>query len=97
MCEPEAQRDAGVPDVPASSRPLWLLSRPAPLAATTTTPCYDGPLMLVAGPERIESGWWDGHDVARDYFIARNRDEALFWIYRECRTSGGWYLHGVFA
>jgi protein ImuB len=35
----------------------------------------DGPsqsgLVLEQGPERIESGWWDGRGVARDYYIAR--------------------------
>jgi len=59
-------------------------------------PHHEGPLELLAGPERIESGWWDGGDVARDYFIARMRNEALVWIYRE-RGGGGWYLHGMFA
>ena len=28
-------------------------------------------LVLEQGPERIESGWWDGRGVARDYYIAR--------------------------
>jgi len=27
-------------------------------------PHHDGPLELLVGPERIESGWWDGDDVA---------------------------------
>jgi len=35
----------------------------------------DGPsqcgLVLEHGPERIESGWWDGRGVARDYYVAR--------------------------
>jgi protein ImuB len=60
-------------------------------------PSLEGPLELLAGPERIESGWWDGGDVARDYFVARMQNEALVWIYREWRGAGGWYLHGVFA
>jgi protein ImuB len=28
-------------------------------------------LVLEQGPERIESGWWDGRGVARDYYVAR--------------------------
>ena len=28
-------------------------------------------LELLAGPERIESGWWDGADVQRDYYVAQ--------------------------
>jgi len=77
-------------------RPLWLLESPRPLAEVGSRPHHEGPLELLAGPERIESGWWDGYDVARDYFIARMRNEALVWIYRE-RGGGGWYLHGLFA
>jgi protein ImuB len=78
-------------------RPFWLLGIPRPLAEIGTVPSLDGPLDLLAGPERIESGWWDGEDVARDYFVARMQSEALVWIYRERRGEGGWYLHGVFA
>lgn len=79
------------------ARPFWLLARPRPLREIDAVPHYEGPLELLAGPERIESGWWDGEDVARDYFVARTRNEALVWIYRERRGEGGWYLHGVFA
>lgn len=79
------------------ARPFWLLDRPKPLREIGAVPHYEGPLELLAGPERIESGWWDGEDVARDYFVARTRNEALVWIYRERRGEGGWYLHGVFA
>jgi protein ImuB len=78
-------------------RPFWLLDRPKPLAEIGAVPSFEGPLELLAGPERIESGWWDGGDVARDYFVARMQNEALVWIYREWRGAGGWYLHGVFA
>ncbi|HEY6721846.1 MAG TPA: DNA polymerase Y family protein [Burkholderiales bacterium] len=78
-------------------RPFWLLERPKPLTEIGPVPHYEGPLDLLAGPERIESGWWDGDDVARDYFVARTPGESLVWIYREWRGEGGWYLHGVFA
>jgi len=76
-------------------RPLWLLDRPRPIPEIDERPHHEGPLELLAGPERIESGWWDGGDVARDYFIARMRNEALVWVFRE--RGGGWYLHGLFA
>ena len=48
---------------------------------------------LLAGPERIESGWWDGDDAKRDYFVARLHS-SMVWIYRE---NGEWRLHGFFA
>jgi protein ImuB len=44
--------------------------------------------------ERIESGWWDGNDVGREYFVARNPVQSLLWIYRDVQ---GWYLHGFFS
>jgi protein ImuB len=80
-----------------AGRPLWLLGRPQRLREAADVPCYDGRLTLLTRPERIESGWWDGNDVRRDYFVASNPAEALLWIYRERDTDGGWYLHGFFA
>lgn len=67
-------------------RPLWLLETPRRLA--------EGDFRLLAGPERIESGWWDGDEARRDYYIARGRDGSLAWIYR---AADGWYQHGLFA
>jgi protein ImuB len=80
-------------------RPVWLLEAPLPLPAELQ-PTPQGSLILEQGPERIESGWWDGKDVARDYYIARRvqggRQGARWWIFQERRTKS-WYLHGVFA
>nr|PZN02322.1 MAG: hypothetical protein DIU74_08145 [Pseudomonadota bacterium] len=58
-------------------------------------PHYEGPLKLLMGPERIQSGWWDGAYERRDYFIAQTPARALLWIYRV--AARGWYLHGWFA
>ena len=79
-----------------SSRPLWMLVAPQPLRHIDGMPQHDGPLSLLAGPERIQSGWWDGNDVTRDYYVARNPAQSLFWIYREL-TGPYWYLHGIFG
>jgi protein ImuB len=94
-CEPGDER--GTRNMPPLARPLWLLASPQPLREIGAMPHYQGALALLTGPERIESGWWDGGDVARDYFIACNPAHALLWIYRERRHDGGWYLHGFFA
>jgi protein ImuB len=72
-------------------RPLWLLQQPRAL------PCALSQLQLLEGPERIETGWWDGGEVARDYYIACNRDGSRLWIYRERSAPHAWYWHGVFA
>jgi protein ImuB len=61
-------------------------------------PCHDGVLRFEAGPERIESGWWDGGDVVRDYYVASTRAGVRLWIYREPAGEGvRWLLHGVFG
>ena len=89
---------ACVPTVPP--RPLWLLDLPEPLREVDGRPFRRGPLQLLTGPERIESGWWDAGektgDLRRDYFIAGSQDGTWLWIYRECST-GGWFLHGYFS
>jgi protein ImuB len=79
-------------------RPLWLLATPEPLDQHRGQPRRSGALQLVDGPERIESGWWDGADVTRDYYIARDARGSLLWIYRD-RGSGRtrWFLHGIFG
>ena len=90
----------GSADAPAAAygrRPLWLLPQPRPLSEVAAAPTYDGKLTLLAGPERIESGWWDGHEVMRDYFVAANPSDALLWIYRERNQDARWFLHGFFA
>lgn len=80
-------------------RPLWLYEPPRPLRERNGRPCAaeDGtPLVLVTGPERIESGWWDGADVRRDYFVALDARQRWLWIFRD-RQAAGWYLHGLMA
>jgi len=79
------------------SRPLWLLQQPQLLAARRGRPQYQGALELLSGPERIESGWWDGGDLQRDYYMARNPAGARLWIYRDCTGDRAWFLHGIFG
>lgn len=97
------------PEVATPPRPCWLLPQPQPIDERRGRPHYRGPLLLLAGPERIESGWWDtagegageagvaGGEVRRDYFVALSPDQRWLWIYRELRAPGGWFLHGLFA
>lgn len=83
-------------------RPAWLLPEALPLAEREGLPWLEGrPLQLLSGPERIESGWWDGAPVTRDYFIAQAADGALVWVYRSRLPAvpgeGQWWLQGRFA
>jgi protein ImuB len=92
----------------AALHPTWLLPTPLKLALRDKQPLYHGPLTLVAGPHRVESGWWgQGECALRDYFLARSEHMGLLWIYRdrlmgqgegaESGVAADWYLQGVFA
>jgi len=83
--------------IPAKVRPLLLLQEPRALVSMDGAPQHHGALTLLAGPERIEAGWWDGRLVARDYFVARNPREEVCWIFRDYRLGRRWFLHGYFA
>jgi len=85
--DPSHPRAGGDPE---AERPVWLLNRPRKLVTQEN-------LCLIAGPERIESGWWDGAEMRRDYYVAANGRGETFWIFREHRGEQGWYMHGVFA
>jgi len=103
---PVATARRGTPTAAAAqrlTRPVWLLPQPLALPEQQSRPLLDGrPLQLLAGPERIEAGWWDAAHAARDYFIAQAHDGALVWVYRQrlpqLEPAGeGWYLHGRFG
>lgn len=72
----------------APLRPTWLLHRPVPLR---------GRVRVLAGPERVESGWWDG-DVRRDYYVVETGEGQRAWAFRAAgEAEGGFMLHGWFA
>jgi protein ImuB len=90
------------PSPPHLTRPVWLWPTPQPLKEQRGRPWLEGhPLRLLAGPERVESGWWDDRPALRDYFIAQAHDESLVWVYRSrlalTPEDSGWFLHGRFA
>ncbi|XAH25840.1 DNA polymerase Y family protein [Xylophilus sp. GW821-FHT01B05] len=82
--------------------PPWLLPQPLPLAGQDL-PQYHGPLRLLCGPQRIESGWWCAPEerALRDYFIAESEEAGLLWVFREHPPVGGgagrWFLQGFYA
>lgn len=82
--------------------PTWLLATPQRLSVRQGSPYYHGPLELVAGPQRLESGWLEGVAALRDYFVARSGAAGLVWIYRERQPAtvashSAWFLHGLFG
>jgi protein ImuB len=74
---------------PTVPRPGWLLPQALPL--------LDPTIRIIAGPERIESGWWDGADVRRDYYLIETRSGQRAWAYRSVVGSDALLLHGWFA
>lgn len=90
------------PHLSSILRPTWLLAKPIPLLVRNHRPFYGSPLRMVAGPERVEAGWW-GDTAARDYWIAEGEEHALYWVYRERVVGTGedleprWFLHGLFG
>jgi protein ImuB len=86
-------------------RPLQLWPVPEPIRVLSVVP--DGPPIRIGwggmeygvirswGPERIETGWWRGEDVRRDYYVTATDRGNRFWVFR--RTEDGrWFLHGSF-
>jgi protein ImuB len=85
-------------------RPFWLLPEPQRIPQKDNKPWLRGPVSLLKGPERIEAGWWSGHDVRRDYYIALDNKGSHLWIFQEFKQKHKqqhkehqWYLHGIFA
>lgn len=70
-------------------RPGWLLREPVVLGEAS--------VRILAGPERIESGWWDGGDVRRDYFLIETRSGQRGWAYQIVGSDDGLWLQGWFA
>lgn len=93
-------------------RPTRLYAEPRPLQASTErfqipASRFWVPAMFQAGgrpqkvqqavgPERIESQWWEGRWVRRDYYRIHTESSQRFWIFQEI-GSGRWWLHGDFA
>jgi protein ImuB len=87
-------------------RPALLCSPPLPLRVVSVVPdgppvsfLFEGRTNKVAhwsGPERIESGWWRGPSVRRDYYRVEIESGQRYWLYRQL-ADGKWFLHGEFA
>ena len=94
------------PRIAAGTRPLQLLSPPPRLAVTAIA--FDGPPVRFKyrqhsyhveqtwGPERIETGWWRGPVIRRDYYRVQTMTGHRFWLFRELQHND-WYLHGHFS
>lgn len=97
--------------LPAGRRPIWMPPQPVPLdgpEGEVMAVAPDGPpgrfrlgevlhrVVKAHGPERIETAWWRGPTVRRDYYVVETDSGERFWLFRRLR-DGGWFLHGMFA
>lgn len=85
-------------------RPLWIQRRPLPVEVVALAP--NGPpvrfawqgvqhsLAFTWGPERIETAWWRGRSIRRDYYRVETQAGNRFWLFRQ-RTDGRWFLQGA--
>ena len=89
-----------------SATPLRVMERPVPIRVIALVP--DGPptwlvyrgkeyeIVQACGPQRLETAWWRGPDVRRDYFRVTAETGEQFWVFHGA-TDGQWYLHGMFV
>jgi protein ImuB len=70
-------------------RPTWLLDRPMPLRGPAPR--------ILAGPERMETGWWDGAEACRDYYVVETSLGQHAWAFCQPGEQSGWMLQGWFA
>lgn len=86
-------------------RPTALFPEPRPVEVIAVMP--DGPPAVLfwqgalfdiahsSEPERIESGWWDGEYVCRDYYRVETTSGQWLWVFRRLQDHR-WFWHGEF-
>lgn len=90
------------------AQPTFVFPVPLRLATRGPRPMYQGVLHLLAGPHRIEGGWWDRaidetgvqvtRHAARDYWVALSEHAGVLWVFQtRLEDEAAWFLHGVFA
>ncbi|MCE9630482.1 MAG: DNA polymerase Y family protein [Planctomycetia bacterium] len=105
------RRSAPSRAMPSGRRPIWMPPRPVPLdgpEGEMVAVAPDGPparfrfgdvlhhIVQAYGPERIETAWWRGPTVRRDYYVVETESGERLWVFRRLQ-DGGWFLHGMFA
>lgn len=92
----------------STPQPSFVLAQPLRLSTRNNRPMYQGPLLLLTGPHRVEGGWWhrvmeggvpENRNVVRDYWVALSEHCGVLSIYQErlAKDETAWYLQGSFA
>lgn len=86
-------------------RPIRLFDPPKPIPVHVAQPSgipalcrleeHDEQICQAWGPERIETGWWRGRPIGRDYYRIELAGGSRLWIFRDL-AARGWFLHGAF-
>jgi protein ImuB len=92
-------------DAEPPPRPSRLLRQPRPIQVVALMPQghpqqfsdrgTESRVVRSWGPERIETGWWRGPSLRRDYFRVETEAGMHVWVFRDLR-SRRWFLHGWF-
>ncbi len=97
----------------AQAIPLAVAFGQGPFRREVTSPQLPSRLQLAGvvhaitahwGPERIETGWWHGPSIRRDYYRIETDQGRWWWIFRNLRSRSQsasavrycWMLHGRF-
>jgi protein ImuB len=90
----------------AQPRPTCVKARPVEIVVVSIIP--GGPplrfewqqqshiVVHTWGPERVETGWWRGSDVRREYYVVETTTGQRFWLFRTLDVER-WFLHGTFG
>ncbi len=96
--EPQPPQPTGNCPEPPDNSAIAQPSPPRSFAAAPARIHYQNvwhQVVEAAGPERLESGWWKGPSVRRDYYRIVTDKGCWWWIYRDL-NNGQWQLHGMF-
>ena len=84
-------------------QPAWMLRTPLRLAVHRDMPLYQGPLLLLLGPDRIEGGWWhrakgkpggqsgesaESEGTSQDFNVQRD-----YWVALSAHAGVLWIFH----
>ncbi|MDZ4817450.1 MAG: DNA polymerase Y family protein [Planctomycetota bacterium] len=102
--EQRSSKQRGKVTTSRSTSPLRpLLLEPRPVAINTIGLSHGAPVQFIWrgeqhrtvrswGPERIQTGWWRGRYIRRDYYRVETAS-GMYWLFR---SQQQWFLHGVF-